>query len=251
MIRYLLLIFPLILWQTELHAQKRKKRGKCRLTLVDSMSLSPSADLMFYWWDPYHLHSEKKQLTPYNIDETTFANQTPAYTYKFKLKKGLQEFSILSCFNDSVHFKLEIEGDTTLYFQHLVKDYYQLIDSSKNLLQEFKTEDLITLYLARIYPDNFHALRLDFHYDANQNMQIDLINRNPPEKLDAFEQDNFLDLLQDIEPLARKLEKADDEHGYFVVIRKNKEVIEYKGKLGGGKINTIIRKLEKLLGIED
>lgn len=213
------------------------------------MSLSPSARLMFYWWDPYHLHTSKKSITPYNVDETTFANKNPPYTYKFKLKRGLQEFSILSCFNDSIHFNLELEGDTILYFQHLVKDYYQLIDSSQTLLQEFKSEDLVTLYLARIYPDNFHALRLDFHYDSNQNIQIDLINRKPPKKLDAFEQDNFLILLQYIEPLARKLEKADDQHGYFVVIRKNKKVIEYKGKLGGGKINAIIGSLESLLSV--
>jgi hypothetical protein len=247
--RLFLLILLIFISEINLSAQKRKK-GKCQLSIVDSMSLSPSADLMFYWWDPYHLHSTKKVWEPYNVDQNTFAQQTPPYTYKFKLKRGLQHFSILSCFRDSVHFELDLDQDTTLYFQHLVKDYYHLVDSSQSLLSSFQNGDLITLYLARIYPDNFHALRLDFHVNEQNQIKIDLINRQEPKRIDAFDQETFITQLNQIEPLARKLQKVDEEHGYFVVIRKNKEVIEYKGKLGGGKISTLLRKLEEILGLE-
>ena len=229
-------------------AQGQQKGGKAIVHIVDSMQLSPSFQLSFYWWDPYHIYQGKKELSPINIDEKSFSNQAPPYTYDFKLKKGLIEFYILSCFNDTVFFNFALQNDTTIDFQQKVSQFYTLIDSNTQLLHLPKhAGDLYTLYIAKLFNDNIEGLRLDLTVDSLANWQLAAVNRQVPtaQEKEQINCTRLNELLLAVEPAAKEL-SSPDEHGYIVTIRRNRQVIEYKGKSGGGNINNILGKLKRL-----
>jgi hypothetical protein len=247
--RYLLLFGLFWLSATLVQAQE-KNNGKCIVSIVDSMQLSPSFQLTFYWWDPYHPWQGKKMLSPLNVDESSFFNQAPPYTYDFKLKKGPTAFYILSCFNDTLHFNFELQNDTIIDFQKYVHGFYEVVDTTVQIFDNRKPQDLYTIYLAKIFNQEREGLRLDLVVDSLGQWQILAIDRKIPDlKKQPIDLVKLAQLLEQIEPAAKAL-SSPDENGYIVTLRKNRQVIEYNGKVGGGNINGLLVKLKKCCLVE-
>lgn len=248
--RYLLL-FCLFLFSAALIQAQGKNGGKAIVSIVDSMQLSPSFQLTFYWWDPYHLWQGKKMLRPMNVDESSFFNQAPPYTYDFKLKKGPTEFYILSCFNDTLHFNFELQNDTIIDFQRMVHGFYEVVDTTLKIFDDKQAGDLYTIYLAKIFNQERTGLRLDLVVDPLGQWQILAINRQSPDlEKHPIDFAQLASLLEQIEPAAKAL-SSPDEKGYIVTLRKNRQVTEYKGKLGGGKLNSLLGKLNRICLIKN
>jgi hypothetical protein len=226
------------------------QKNRCSLCIIDSISLSPSAKLSFYWWDPYHLHLNEKVLSPEGADEESYRNQEPPYSYCFRLKKGILQGKIFSCFNDSIVLDLNLQKDTTLYFQQLVKDFYQLTDSSENLLANITPGDKITLHIAKIFSNSYEGLRIDLEANADARLEIQAVNRKPfDDNKKNIDIEAFQAQLSLLETAARELREP-SEFGYVLTLRKNKKVIEYKGKSGSAKLGQVLNKLKKILLIE-
>jgi len=231
--------------------QMQAQKNRCTLCIIDSMSLSPSAQLTFYWWDPFYLHGNEKIFSPEGADKESYRNQKPPYSYYFRLKKGLQQYKIVSCFNDSILLDLNLQKDSTLYFQQLVKDFYQLVDSSENLLNNVAAGDKITIHIAKMFSDSYEGLRLDLEANVDAVLEIRAINRVPFEKSKKEIDTKALQVqLLLLEAAAHELQKP-SEFGFVLTLRKNKKVMEYKGKSGSAKLGQLFNKLKKILLLED
>ncbi len=226
------------------------QRGKIKLCIHDNIKASPSYDLTYYWWDPYHLHFPDKTIDPDGVKKDFYQKSEPPYNYCFFLKPGRQQFKIVSCFNDSIFFDISSDRDTTLFFQEYVRDYYKIVTETEKLLDNFKKGDLITIHIAKFYSDNYESLRMDLEVDDN-GLLVKSVNRKAinPENV-YIDYDKLNVAVSNIENAAAQLSNP-SENGYVVTIRKNREVIEYKGKKDTLKIGQLFAKLKKILKVTD
>ncbi len=239
----LLLVFTTL---SPLYAQK----NRVKLCLHDNPKLSASFDLTYYWWDPYHIHVDGKILNPDGVKKEYYLKTDPPYDYCFMLKTGRQAFKVVSLFNDSIHFDLDLQKDETLIFQDFVKDFYKIASKSEKLLENLKSGDKLTVHLSKTINNEFEGLRIDLNVDDSGQPKIIAINRKviDPEK-DIINYKNFYAAFYQIEDASAFLTKP-AETGYVITVRKNRMVKEYKGKADTAKIAQLFGKLKSCLNVK-
>jgi hypothetical protein len=154
------------------------QKNKVKLCLHDNPALSPANQLTYYWWDPYHIHIDDKILDPDGVKKDHYLKTKPPYNYCFMLKAGPQNFKVVSIFNDSIQFNLNLQKDTTLFFQDYVKDFYKIVPDSLKLLENLKFGDNLTIHISKNYSDQFDGLRLDLLVTNDGEVKVIAVNRN-------------------------------------------------------------------------
>lgn len=224
---------------SSVHAQK----NKVKLCLRDNPELSPANALTYYWWDPYHIHIDGKILDPDGVKKDYYLNTKPPYDYCFMLKAGPQNFKVVSIFNDSIHFNLNLQKDTTLFFQDYVKDFYKIAPDSLKLFEDLKFGDKLTVHISKNYSNQFEGLRLDLIVTNDGIVKVIAVNRNPVSDKEIINYKVFNEAFKEIENAASLLNQPSDI-GYTVTVRKNRLVKEYKGKNEVTKIALVLSKLK-------
>jgi hypothetical protein len=245
--KYFIICFFLILTAAnQLYAQK----NRVKLCLHDNPKLSPSYDLTYYWWDPYHILIDGKELDPDGVKKDHYLKTDPPYDYCFYLKPGLQSFKVLSIFNDSLSFELNLEKDTTLTFQHYVKDFYKIVPNSEKLLQTLEPGDKLTIHFAKTVNNSFEGLRIDMYVDNEGKAKITAINRKEVSQ-DKYPINYkiFYDAFGEIENAAELLSNP-GETGFVITIRKNRLVKEFKGRNNSSKIASVYARLRSALNVK-
>lgn len=245
--KYIIISFFLILSiANHLYAQK----NRVKLCLHDNPKLSPSYDLTYYWWDPYHILIDGKELDPDGVKKDYYLKTNPPYDYCFHLKPGFQSFKVQSIFNDSLTFELNLEKDTTLTFQHYVKDFYKIVPNSEKLLQTLAPGDKLTLHFAKTVNNSFEGLRIDMYVDHEGKAKITAINRKEINTdKDPINHKIFYDAFREIENAAELLSNP-GETGFVITIRKNRLVKEFKGRNDSSKIASVYARLKSALNVK-
>jgi len=229
-----------------LYAQK----NKVKLCLHDNTKLSASFDLTYYWWDPYHIHVDGKILNPDGVKKEYYLKTDPPYDYCFMLNSGKQAFKVVSLFNDSIHFDLDLQKDETIIFQDYVKDYYKIASKSEKLIADLKFGDKLTVHFSKFINNEFEGLRIDLTVDEKGDAKVIAVNRKTlHSEKDLINYKNFNEAFNQIEDAAALLSKP-SETGYVVTIRKNRLVKEYKGKADTAKIAQLFGKLKSCLNVK-
>ena len=226
------------------------QKNKVKLCLHDNPVLSPANQLTYYWWDPYHIHIDGKILDPDGVKKDYYLKTKPPYNYCFMLKAGPQNFKVVSIFNDSIQFNLNLQKDTTLFFQDYVKDFYKIVPDSLKLLENLKFGDNLTIHISKNYSDQFDGLRLDLVVSNDGDVKVIAVNRNPVDtNKDLINYIVFNEAFNEIESAAALLNHS-AEIGYTVTIRKNQLVKEYKGENEVTKIALVLSKLKNSIVVK-
>ncbi len=230
----------------QLFAQK----NKVKLCLHDNPKLSPAYNLTYYWWDPYHIHIDGKEISPDGVKKDYYLNTQAPYDYCFKLKTGRQQFKVVSLFNDSISFDIRLQSDTSIVFQDYVKNFYKIVPNSEKLLQGLEPGDKLTIHFAKTFNNSFEGLRIDMIADSEGKATVTAIDRKVqrPEH-NPINYKNFYAAFDEIENTAELLSNP-GENGFVVTIRKNRLVKEYKGHTDSSKIASVYSRLKAALNVK-
>jgi hypothetical protein len=238
-----LLLFAI---SNQLFAQK----NKIKLCLHDNPKLSPSYNLTYYWWDPYHIHLDGKELDPDGVKKDYYLHTQPPYDYCFNLKPGRQQFKVVSLFNDTISFDLTLQSDTSLVFQDYVKDFYKTVPNNEKLLHGLKAGDKLTIHFAKTFSNKYESLRIDMITDSEGKANISAINRKVQRQdLNQINYKNFYAAFDEIEHAAELLTNP-GESGFVITIRKNRMVKEYKGRNDSSKIALVYGRIKAALNVQ-
>jgi hypothetical protein len=230
----------------QLFAQK----NKVKLCLHDNPKLSPSYNLTYYWWDPYHIHLDGKEIDPDGVKKDYYLNTQPPYDYCFKLKPGLQQFKVVSLFNDSISFDITLQSDTSIVFQDYVHDFYKIVPNDEKLLNKLSPNDRLTIHFARTFSNSYESLRIDMVADIEGKATVTAINRKVqrPDQ-NPINYKNFYAAFDEIENAAELLRNP-GESGFVITIRTNRLVKEYKGQDNSSQIALVYGRLKAALNVK-
>lgn len=243
------IIFNILILSTLIYIQAHAQKGKLRLCIHDNIKQSPSSELTYYWWDPYHLHFSDKVIDPDGVKKDFYLKSEPPYDYCFFLKPGKQAFNIVSIFNDSISFDFDLNKDTVINFQEKVKGFYSIASNGEKLLSDLKQGDKITVHISKFFNYEFDGLRIDIIVDEKGNAIVTAVNRTAVDlEKKPINYKRFYEAFNEIESAASLL-GSPAETDYIVTIRKNNRVFEYKGKKESAKLGQVFGNLKSSLNV--
>ena len=153
------------------------KKDTCRLTIVDT---NPEWTEKYFHWPMIHSFPRKNLRLLYDWSES----RSDSNFLTFIARKGKFQLYFVSRevsnFKDTLFFDIDLQNDTTIYFQDFTKGFYDELDSSQVLFPKKKLDlfyleenDKITLTIQSSNPFSacnmwIHPFTLDFIYQKGK-----------------------------------------------------------------------------------